>query len=272
MKVENMMNKAMITAFAGILTVSFAGISHAVAQESNLFSNVSLAAGGFASIAPVYEGSDKYRVSAFPIIYPTFGDGNGERSRLTFRGVDDVRYAVFRKGGFDLGPVVGYNFGRKESLSSDLTGLGDVDGGVVAGAFASYTINGFSVDAAATKQLSGLDDSGFLARFGAGYEAAVTERLTVNLYAGATYASDDYMDHMFSITAAQNGASGLPVFDADAGIKNIDLKLSTSYQATEQLNLRANVGYSRLINDAADSPISITNDQFSGGLGFIYQF
>ncbi|MEM5501374.1 MipA/OmpV family protein [Ahrensia kielensis] len=266
------MNKATVTAIVGSCAASFVGVSPSTAQESNLFSNVSLAAGGFVSVAPVYEGSNKYRVSAFPIAYPTFGDGNGERSRLTFRGIDDVRYAAFRKGSFDLGPVVGYNFGRKESLSTDLNGLGDVDGGVVAGAFAAYTVDGFSVDAAVSKQFTGLDDSGFLARFGAGYETAVTDSLTLSLYTGTTYASDDYMDNMFGVSSAQNAESGLSVFNAGAGFKNIDVKAAASYQASEQLNLRANVGYSKLIGDAADSPISVTNDQFSGGLGFIYQF
>lgn len=259
-------------AIIGALGVSLAGISPSIAQESNLFSNVSIAAGGFVTVAPVYEGSDKYRASVFPIAYPTFGDGNGERSRLTFRGIEDVRYAAFRKGAFDIGPLVGYTFGRDEDLSSDLDGLGDVDGGIIGGAFASYTVGGFSIDAAVSKQLTGLDESGFLARFGAGYETAVTDQLTLSFYAGGTYASNDYMDNMFSVSAAQSLASGLPAFNAGWGFKNIDFKTSASFQATESLNLRANIGYSRLIGDAADSPISVTNDQFSGGLGFIYNF
>ncbi|MEN0000999.1 MAG: MipA/OmpV family protein, partial [Pseudomonadota bacterium] len=90
---------------------------------------ISFGAGGFAMIAPAYEGSDEYRVRGIPVVFPVFGDGSAERSRINVRGLDDVRLSVLRRGGFDIGPIVGYSFGRDEDLSDKLDGLGDVDGG-----------------------------------------------------------------------------------------------------------------------------------------------
>ena len=241
------------------------GVSHA--------SDISLGAGGFVTVGPVYEGSDEFEVRGFPIIFPTFGDGGGE-SRLIFRGLDDIRFAAFSHSGFRAGPLLGYRFGRDAGDAVELGGLGSPGDGIVLGGFAQYGFGGAFADVAFSKQVSGQSDNGFLAQIGAGYDFDITDRLSSRIYAAGTYASEDYMDQYFSVTAAQSAASvaGYPVFNASAGFKNVEINGSVNFAATEMLSLRASVGYSRIVGDAADSPITVSDDQFSGGLGLIYRF
>ncbi|MEL6920411.1 MAG: MipA/OmpV family protein [Pseudomonadota bacterium] len=246
-------------------------LSHA---NERLFSNVSLGVGGFALIAPSYEGSDEYRLRGIPVAFPIFDRDTSERSRVTFRGVDDVRLSVFRRDGFDVGPIVGYSFGRKESLSSKLGGLGDVDGGVVVGAFGSYTLDGLFADVGVSTQVTGGSDNGYLAVAGFGYTAEVAPRVSLTGRADLEYASEGYMDRYFSVTPDQAQASteGYTAFDASGGIKNMSAGLSVRVEATDRLSLLSNAGYSRLLGNAADSPISVSDNQVSGGLGLLFSF
>lgn len=268
-----MNNSRTLRLFAAILAGT-AGYAGSALADDGTFSNLGVAVGAFATISPVYEGSDEYKVGGVPIIYPTFGNSNGEPSRLYFRGVDDVRYAVFRNSGFDAGPVFGYRFGRDVDDAAELGGLNNPDAGLVVGAFAQYSFGVAFADIAASKQVSGLSDSGFLIKFGAGYDFDITDRLSSRIYAAGTYASEDYMDQYFTITAAQalTSVAQYAAFDAGAGVKNVEINASFEFEATEQLSLRAGAGYSRILGDAADSPITISDDQYSGTLGFIFKF
>lgn len=98
------------------------------------------------------------------------------------RGIDDVRIAALRLGAFDLGPVVGYNFGRSENDADRLQGLGDIDGGLNVGAFAGVRFASFYADAAYVTQVTGSSDLGYTVRLGACWEDQLTDRLTGNVY------------------------------------------------------------------------------------------
>ena len=111
-------------------------------------------------------------------------------------------------------------------------------------------------------------------RFGRAY--AVDDRLNVATRIGVIYASDDYMQTHFGVGTAQAvsaAALGNPIgpLDADAGIKNVYLNVNATYELTDNIQLRAGVGYSRLLNDAADSPITENETQFSGTIGAAYR-
>lgn len=233
--------------------------------------------GGFAGFAPVYEGSDKYRFVGYPLIIPKFyGDNHDPLAapRITFKGIDDVRVSVFRYGAFDAGPVVGYHFGRDEDDADRLAGIGDIDGGFNVGGFAALRMAPFLLDLAYVQQVTGSGDLGHTIRLGAGWEDQISEPLTVSAYLSGVYASEDYMDAHFSVSAAQAMASvaGLPAFDAEAGFKNVGLELGADYKLSERWAIRGKLGYSRLLGDAAISPITAAKDQFSGGFGLTYTF
>ena len=259
--------------------------------------------GGGAGFQPLYEGSDEYRAFPFPII--SYDSGETGPRRFEFRALDDIRFHALRFSGISVGPIAGYRFGREESDSTRLTGLGDIDGGIVLGGFASYEFfqddhMTWSADVGISTQVTGdpFDERRFdnialpanvRAQLGDGYEygyeidfgfsgeIAVDERLNIGMRVGATYASEEYLQTNFGVSAAQAFAAnslGNPIntFDADAGIKNIYLNVNATYELTDKIQLRAGLGYSRLIGDAAKSPITEDKNQFSGNLGIAYRF
>jgi outer membrane protein len=227
--------------------------------------------GAYGLFMPRYEGSDEMRVLAFPVIIPGFVGGPEGPSNFAFRGLDDLRYSVLRRQGFVAGVTGGYTFGRDEDAAGRLTGLGDVDGGIVAGGFVGYENGPFQGDISFHRKLTG-DSTGFEIRAGVQAERQVTDRVTLTARLGTTYATDQYMDAYFSVSPAQAITSPLPVYDADAGFKDVHLQLSSAYEITDRWRLNAGLKYSHLLGDVADSPIVENEHQLSGNLGLTYRF
>ena len=279
-----------------------------------------------AAVAPLYEGSDEYRVAPFPIIAPDFG-GDGPR-RFEFRGLDDIRLHALRFGGLSAGPLAGYRFGREEDDADVLRGLGDVDGGVVLGGFVGYDFDiapgaTIGADVAVSTQVSGdafdadpfrgvapairsrIEDNygyGYTVDFGLSGEFDLTPRLNLATRVGAEYASEEYMRTYFGVNAAQaisardagnsistfgtpggafrpfagatvaNAPAGLQFADdIDGQVKNVYVNANATFDVTDRFQVRAGAGYSHLLGDASDSPISETDHQFTGSLGVAYR-
>ena len=272
------------TAQAADAVAEEAGAPVPVAIEDDRFA---LTLGGGVTVQPTYEGSSEYRVAPFPIIAPSFGQSDGPR-RFEFRALDDIRLHLVRFGGFSAGPIAGYRFGRDEDDANRLAGLGDVDGGLVVGGFVAYDLYDAGEDRAGlslgvSTQVTGdpFDanlfpalgrDYGTTADLSAHYATAVSDRLIMDARAGLVWADGDYMDTHFGVSPVQSAASlaGLGVYDPDAGVKNLYLKVGARYALTDNWSVRAGVGYSHLVGDAADSPVVENESQFFGSLGAAY--
>jgi MipA family protein len=222
--------------------------------------------GGLVFISPKFEGGRSYQVTGFPFVAPV---GLGDNGIVQFKGADDVRFRVFQFSGFEFGPVAGYRFGRDEDDAARLDGLGDIDGGLVLGGFAAYRTGSLAFSVSYHHQATG-DDTGGLLRFAAEYvtRPAAGFKLTASL--GANYATEDYMTSFFGVTAAQ--AVNLPTYSPDAGFKDVYVGATASIDLTDRWTLLLMGRYSRLIGDAADSPIVETENQFYGGAALSYKF
>lgn len=232
----------------------------------------SVGVGGVVAIKPKYEGSDEYDVYGFPVIIPQFG-GSVLGDRLKIGGADDVRYRLFEANGFEIGPLAGYAFGRDEDDGDLLRGLGDVDDGIVLGAYAGYRIGVVLLDVSYHHIVSG-DDTGYQIRFGGEIEQPIASNAVVTARVGGTFADDNYMDTYFGISGAQAASSvaGLSMYDTSSGIKDVHVELGTRIDLTDRWQIRAGARYGRLVGDAADSPIVESENQFSGYLGAAYRF
>lgn len=264
-------SKLLVTATALILTLPDAS------RASDDWNNApnrdwSLTVGAAIGLRPSYEGSDEYEAIGFPIVAPRFSNEYGKRSKVSFRGIDDIRYRLIDWRGFEAGPLAGYDFGRDESDGALLQGLGDVDGGLVVGGFAGYRFDRVLFDIAYLQNVTADQDTGFELRLAATTEIDVTDRLDLKLSAGTTYASSDYTATYFGVDRTQALASGLPAYDADAGFKDVYLDAKLATPLTDHITLFAGARYQRLIGDAADSPIVASEDQFYGSLGLSYRF
>ena len=244
----------------------------AAAEAGSTSSSPDLQAGGFVIVAPKYDGSKDYQVTGLPIIVPS-GYGIGDDGLIQVREPDDLRLRAFQLNGFEAGPLVGWRFDRDQDDSAQLRGLGDVDGGFVVGGYAAYRTGPFMPFISYHQQVSD-DDTGSLIRFGVEAKAPVAYNLSLTTTVGASYADADYMDAYFSVTPAQSAASsaGLPAYEADAGIKDVYFGVTTDVPLSRDWSLKLSGRYSRLVGDAADSPIVENENQFYGGLGLTYRF
>lgn len=254
--------------------------SNAVASDLAEQSGSKLSVGGAALIKPKYEGSDEYDVFGFPIIIPEFsetGQFSFFKKYVEINGADDVRLKLLNQGGLKAGPLAGYSFGREEDDGDKLAGLGDVDEGLIVGGFVAYSFNiddsKFTLSSSYHQQVTG-DEDGYQLRFSAGVERPINERLKLKAKVGTTYADEEYYQTNFGVTSAQSLSSraNLSAFDTDAGFKDVFVSLGSDLQLTESWKLISSVKYSRLLGDAADSPVIETEDQLTGIIGLTYKF
>jgi outer membrane scaffolding protein for murein synthesis (MipA/OmpV family) len=191
---------------AFFIAASFGAASEARADPEG---GRSVTLGGAAIVKPKYEGSDEFETIPIPIIIPKFSETveeNGSaitevRKRVNFRGLDEIRIRVLGGERFHAGAVTGYITKRDQDDGPLLRGLGDIDGGLVAGAYTGFTLGAFQFDAAILEKVTG-DDSGPEFRFGVETTQRITERTRIVARVGTTFASDDYMQTYFGVTPA----------------------------------------------------------------------
>ena len=90
-----------------------------------------------------------------------------------------------------------------------------------------------------------------------------------------TWANGTFMDKFFSVTPADALASGLPVFNASAGMREAALRLTATYRIDEDWTLIARGQAAHLLGDAGRSPVTRPNgSRFQGlvGAGVLYTF
>lgn len=230
-----------------------------------------------AGVSPDYEGADEYRAIPFPSF-------SWESDLFTLRTRGPGLEADFVPSkAFGLGPILRYDFGRDDVDDAVVALLPAVEGSLEAGGFAEMAfpvgqlMDGPVLATARLEATQGLGDDGH-----GGLEAKGSvgllipgDPLTVGANLNVTWADDDYMRAYFGVTAAGAAASGLPVFAPDAGIKDVGASLFASYDLNEAWAVTMIASYTRLVGDAADSPIVTqrgTENQFFGGLGLSYTF
>lgn len=247
---------------AALLVAAAAVPSSARAEESDF--DVVLGLGG--GVVPRYEGSDRVRVWPLPVIDVTW------RDRLFLSTRNGLGFYAINRESFQLGAGVGYQIGREESDDRrNLDGLGDIDDAAQGKVFARYRWgSGIALSAEVSRIFGGSD--GTQADLKLEYPFAVTERLTVtpNLY--ASWADDDYMEAYFGVSSEQAENSGLPVYAAEAGFKNVGGGFDIRYMPGRHWMFGLHLGAGYLLDDVADSPVVQEKVQPFGFVSIAYRF
>lgn len=241
---------------------------------------ISLTAGVI--MAPTFLGDDDYQVSAFPNVSVTYGD-------VFSASLDGVRYAPFSYGPIRVGGVVAYDFGREErpddnplslsgSSSTDLVGLGDVDGTVEVGGFIAYELDWLSARLEVRQGLDGGHD-GLIAEAELKYEGDLMGLVGLPIFYSVgpevTFADAAYNSAFFDVNAVQSAASGITQYNAEGGINSVGLHLAAFMRVTEHATVGLIAGYDQLMGDVGDSTIVSergSKDQFVTGLFVSYTF
>ncbi|MBI2254598.1 MAG: MipA/OmpV family protein [Proteobacteria bacterium] len=230
------------------------------------------------AFVPDYEGSEDYQ----PV--PTIsGQLAYDEFYIEARG-PTLRANVMPKilpFGLEFGPSLGYRFGRDDVKNDQVDALRDVDGSVAAGAFAKIYTNGLLQEgdelAFEVEGLTGVgtERNGTLIQFGPSYRFSPFERMQMGFRASATWADDRYNETFFSVDDINSARSGLSIYDAKGGLNNVGLSTNLSYMLNENWGVSATVGVTKLVGDAADSPIvddAGSDIQGLATLGVVYSF
>ena len=222
---------------------------------------------------PDYEGSDEYEAAPLPIARVQKGHQYGQLFGLKFTS------NLLPHPNFRLGPVVNYRGERDDVENNAVDNMQKVDGAVELGAQVGYdhNLDGGGVIGAEVEWVHDVTDEhdGWLLTPEIHYLRPLGDRWHFNLSASATYASDDYMETYFDVTPADSARSGLSTFSASDGFKDVGVNIAFNYDMTERWDLGIIGGWTRLLNDAEDSPVvddAGDENQFIGGLYVSYSW
>ena len=222
--------------------------------------DISLGAG--AMWRPTFEGSDRSRVRPLPFVTVNWRDtisfGEGGLS------------AQIKGGRLRLGGGLTFDGGRKDHDTGGifangddrLRGMGDIDFALGLRGFAAYRVGFIEFNASAIKYL-GEQNDGVLASFGASAPVPLGRKLLFIPGVRASWADDKYMQTFFGVTPLQASRSIFPAFNARSGIQEVRGSANLIYRIDDHWFAAVNGNVTRLLGDAADSPISIVNTNTS---------
>jgi len=210
---------------------------------------------------PEFEGSNDYRL----IPLPNFSYEN-DWIEIKPRQLG-LEADLFPGAKFDLGPIVRYGAGRNDRRRVDdpvVSLLEKVDDAMEFG---------FSFSGGVPVELMGIDDPGIIATrievihgLNSGHGGTTVEgafrfvrplsnRFTLVSSVSLTWASSDYQQSFFSITPEDALRSGLPEFQANAGLKDVGFSVAARYKFNQRWRTSMMLRLKRLVGTAADSPI-----------------
>ena len=92
------------------------------------------------------------------------------------------------------------------------------------------------------------------------------------LGASLTAAGDRYMQTWYGVSEQQSAASGYPVTQAGAGLRDVGSSATWRIEANPQWAGFASLGASRLLGPAADSPLTRQRNSWSLSAGIARRF
>ena len=224
--------------------------------------------GGLGALRPEYNGSNQYDFRGLPFLDVKY------KNIFFLNFYEGLGINVLHAPNFRVGMAFNYYGSRVEDDSNNLRGTQDIGGGFDAGAFGSISFGRFSAKLKFRQDISNNHDGKLLTgRFG--YKISLSKKLRANLNLRTTLADDNYMKTYFGVTNVQSAATGLRKFEASSNVKDVGGGAIFMYTFDKHWAIITLVNYSRLLNDAANSPLVEdigSKNQFWLGLGTAYRF
>ena len=213
-----------------------------------------------------YDGSDQTRTMLVPSIDYQWANG-------FFAGVSNgVGYNFSRQPSTQYGLRLTADFGRKESRSDALRGMGDVDAAAQWGAFFNYAPSRELFFSSSLRYGSGNDKNGALLDLGVGRAYMLAPQWRLGLGLGATLTNAAYQQTYFGVTAAQAARSGYSVYTPGAGLRDLRASAALTYLINPHMSLTTGLSVSSLMGDAKDSPLTRKATAASVVVAFGYGF
>ena len=235
-----------------------------------LFSGAAGTDGGLVGAALIagteYKGSDERRTTLWPVLDYQWrngwfaGTGNGVGYNFSAR--PDLQYGLRLTA----------DFGRDEGRSAALAGMGDIDPKPEFGGFLNYFVSRQAFLTSSLRYGAGNDADGLQIDLGAGYQLPLSRHAQVTLGVAGTWVNEASMRSFFGVNAAQAAASGYPIYQPEAGVRDLRLNAALSYELGSRTRLSAGVSVNRLMDEARESPVVRRSTTTSGVVTLLYGF
>ncbi len=213
-----------------------------------------------------YQGSDERRTLVVPLLDYQWKNG-------WFAGTTNgLGYNFSRRPDMDYGVRLTADLGRKESRSSALRGMGDIDARPEAGIFYNYSLSPSFALTSSLRYGSGNDHNGLVVDIGAAYSMALAPQWRLGLGVTATYANAKYTQSYFGVTPAQAVTSGYAPYSAGAGIRDVRASAALTYSVNPRVFITTALSASSLQGDAKDSPLTRKRSTATGIVSVSYAF
>ena len=248
-------------------------VTAGVLASTLLFANSAAAAnwtiGVGAGIAPDYEGSEDYE----PVPLWNLKASNLYHEDTYFQILGTKLNSNFlAHDNFRLGISGQYFFERDDVEDNAVDNLPNTDDGIMLGVMGGYDFDLSQGGVVGVELDARYDVGGDIGGLFTGrlkYSTSTLSRWVFSASVETTYATDDYMDDRFGVTAVGAAASGLSTYDPDAGFKDVAIGTSLTFKLSQRWSVTGIAKYAHLIGDADDSS-PVTNQgsesQFLGGL------
>lgn len=211
-------------------------------------------------VGPAYFGSDEYELG--PNFVPRF-------DLIRFPG--GFEFGSSQAVGFRTGPglqgSVRYIGRRNSDDYAAIEGLDDVQASFELGLGATYEQRNYRFFANARYGVIGHNT--WVGELGADGISYPVDGLTLTAGPRVQLGSNQFTGTYFGVTPSEAEDSDLPAFDADGGVYAAGMEVSARYLFNERWGVEGIATYNRLLNDAADSPITEAGsaDQYEFRLG-----
>jgi outer membrane scaffolding protein for murein synthesis (MipA/OmpV family) len=254
-----------------VLAFGFASLASAQTSDEGNFQGPDHAREGarvslLVSSKTDYSGSDAPRASVMPALEYQWANGWFVG---THRGVG---YNFSKDRTLQYGLGLGMDFGRKESATGALAGMGSIASKVEYGAFLNYAPDRHWRLSSALRYGSGDTGEGATADFGANYAMDIAPQWRLDLGVATTWANSQSMQSYFGVNTTQSQQSGHAVYSPAAGLRDVSSSLNLSYRITPQVSVSSGIKATSLVGDARNSPLATSPQSVSGSVSVGYAF
>lgn len=230
------------------------------------------------SYAPEYAGAERSRFRVGPGFYVRWGRFSfATRSGFVTRSAEPggrggLRIDLSPSERWRVGLGLRYDFGRQETSSDALRGLGDVPSTLRVRLGTSYRLDdGWSVGGSLTVDAFGRG-GGNQGDVSVGKAWVLTPATSLAAGLAVGFAGDRYMQSYFGVTPAQAARTGYPVFEPRSGLRDVSLSASGRTELAPPWAVFYGASASRLLGPAAASPLTRQPGSWGVNAGVVYRF
>lgn len=216
--------------------------------------------------APEYAGSDERRLMLFPALDYQWKNGffagttNGLGYQFSSR--PDIKYGL----------RITADFGRKESRSDALKGMGDIDPSAQIGGFFNYSVSREIFLTSSLRYGDGNDADGMEVNVGMGYANVLAPQWVLVTGATLSMVNANHMQSRFGVTPEQAASSGYAVYQPGSGLRDVRLNAALNHQYDSQTTFTMVLSGVALTGDAKDSPLTRRSSWVTGVLAVTRSF